>query len=43
MCKDVERVSPIPAIAANCEKTSESDKYLVGDRDSEGHEDVKSE
>ena len=46
MCKNVERVSPIPAIAANCESTSESDEHLAGDRDSEaeackGHEDVR--
>ena len=41
MCTDVERVSPIPAIAANCESTSESDEHLVGDRDSEGHEDAR--
>ena len=46
MCTDVERVSPIPAIAANCESTTESDEHLAGDRDSEaeaceGHEDVR--
>ena len=39
MCTDVERVSLIPAIVVNCESTSESDEYLVGDRDSEGYED----
>ena len=41
MCTDVERVSSIPAIAANCESTSESDEHLLGDRDSEGHEDIR--
>ena len=45
MSTDVERVLPIPAIAANCEGTSESDEHLAGDWDSEaeaceGHEDV---
>ena len=34
MCTDVERVSPMPAIAANCESTSESDEHLASDRDS---------
>ena len=44
MCTNVERISSIPAIAANRESTSESDKHLAGDRDSEaceGHEDVR--
>ena len=41
MCTDVERFSSIPAVAANCESTSESDEHLVGDRDSDCHEDVK--
>ena len=41
MCTDVERISLMPAIAANCESSSESDEHLFGDRDSEGHEDIR--
>ena len=46
MCPHVQRVSPMPAIAANCESPSESDEHLAGGRDSEaeaceGHEDVR--
>ena len=46
MWTHVERVSPIPAIAVNCESPSESGEHLAGDRDSEAeacesHEDVR--